>query len=161
MSNNSLSIFVMIDEIRALFGLPRLSEPSMKPLGESLGSDVTEETKPVFVNDPSAEDPFVQGTYDVYQNKIYTAAVDNVRKQADQMKSYGNHQNKIIRILTIIINFIVVFFFLPIVLSGLVKTLSLSRKKVDWEEFFVEKRGMLSAVLLLIMMYAFKKTNKF
>jgi hypothetical protein len=121
-----------------------------------LGEDevVEEEMKGII------KDPFIVGTYNAYQSKVYTAAIDRLKNQQRMLRKFGNHPNKIIRVLTIVSGLILIFFFVPMVLSGVCKSVYMSRVSVQWKESFSEFSGMFSAIILLILLYTFKKKNK-
>jgi uncharacterized BrkB/YihY/UPF0761 family membrane protein len=103
-----------------------------------------------------AQHIIVDSMYQVYQNPIYTAAIDNIRKQQNAIVNVANHPNVFVRILVFLCMIIVFIFFIPMIMSGLLKGLAVTRN-VPKNTDAMERKAIIAAILIAITAYVLKK----
>lgn len=105
-----------------------------------------------------AHDLVVDSMYQVFQNPIYTAAIDNIRRQQNAIVNVANHPNVFIRILVFLCMMIVMIFFVPMILSGLLKGFGVTRK-LSKDVNAMERKALVGAIIVAVVAYILKKMD--
>ncbi len=105
-----------------------------------------------------AHDLVIDSIYQVFQNPIYTAAIDNIKKQQNAIVNVANHPNVFIRIIVLLCMLIVMIFFIPMILSGLLKGFDVTRK-LPKDVNAMERKALVGAIIVAVVAYTLKKMD--
>lgn len=103
-------------------------------------------------------DPIVESTLAMYKTRT-AEMMEKIKQKQKMLQGFSRHPNKIIRITYVVCVCIVVLFFVPMVVSGLLRGLLMTRTK-DVKGYIAEKNGVLAAILIIILLVLLKKANK-
>ena len=94
------------------------------------------------------KDAFIQTTIDSYKDENLENVIKQSKDQNKKLKSLTSSDNKLLQFMTLIVFFIVLFFILPVLLSG---TLTKGMNLENWSIISL-------TIVLIVFLYMLKKS---